>query len=160
MAATVYEGMFILDPNRYGRDPDKVVGAIPRLVEQAGGEMLVSRLWDERRLAYPIKGHVKGTYWLTYFRVDSGRMAEIRRKCEINEDFLRVLFLKIDPRIVDAVVAHARCGAPPKSAESSGAGQDEPLAEDRSKARAASRRGSPPPPDLDDDDTEDADDEE
>ena len=38
------------------------------MIEEAGGEMLVSRLWEERRLAYPIEGHRKGTYWLTYFR--------------------------------------------------------------------------------------------
>ncbi len=157
MTETVYEGMFILDPNRYGRDPDKVVGAIPRMVEQAGGEMLVSRLWDERRLAYPIKGHAKGTYWLTYFRMDSQRMAEIRRKCEINEDFLRVLFLKIDPRIVDAVVSHTSAGSPARPAEVSGVGQDAPAAEEKPKARAAAKRGAPPPPDQDD--TDDSDDE-
>ena len=42
---------------------------IPSTVEQFGGKMLASRLWEERRLAYPIKGHRKGTYWLTYFQL-------------------------------------------------------------------------------------------
>ena len=45
-------------------------GEIVELIEKAGGEILVSRLWEERRLAYPIKGQRKGTYWLTYFRLD------------------------------------------------------------------------------------------
>jgi len=129
LAETVYEGMFILDPNRYGRAPEKVVDAIPRMVEEAGGEMLVSRLWDERRLAFPIKGHAKGTYWLTYFRMEPGRLAEIRRKCEINEDFLRVLFLKVDPRIVDVVVSHARSGSVAKAADLVGEGKAAPGAE-------------------------------
>ncbi len=31
----------------------------------------------------------------------------MRRQCQITEDILRVLFLKVDPRIVDALVAHA-----------------------------------------------------
>jgi small subunit ribosomal protein S6 len=107
LAANVYEGMFILDSNRYGRDPETVSNQVPAMIEKLGGEMLVSRLWEERRLAYPIRGQRKGTYWLTYFRLDSGRLGDLRRQCQITDDILRVLFLKVEPRIVDALVAHA-----------------------------------------------------
>ncbi len=107
MAAIVYEGMFILDSNRFGRDPEIVSGQIPAMIEKLGGEMLVSRLWEERRLAYAIKGQRKGTYWLTYFRLEGNRLTELQRQCQITDDVLRVLFLKVDPRIVDALVAHA-----------------------------------------------------
>ncbi|MHC4401950.1 MAG: 30S ribosomal protein S6, partial [Planctomycetota bacterium] len=68
MAESVYEGMFLLDSGRYSRDPAAVSGQIPSMIQEAGGELLVSRLWEERRLAYPIRGNRKGTYWLTYFR--------------------------------------------------------------------------------------------
>ena len=108
MAATVYEGMFILDSNRFGRDHEAVAGQIPTMIEKLGGEVLVSRLWEERRLAYPINGQRKGTYWLTYFRLDSLKLVDLRRQCQITDDILRVLFLKVEPRIVDALVAHAR----------------------------------------------------
>jgi small subunit ribosomal protein S6 len=107
LAANVYEGMFILDSNRYGRDPETVSGQIPAMIEKLGGEMLVSRLWEERRLAYAVKGQRKGAYWLTYFRLDAGQLGDLRRQCQITEDILRVLFLKVDPRIVDTLVAHA-----------------------------------------------------
>jgi small subunit ribosomal protein S6 len=107
LAAIVYEGMFILDSNRYGRDPETVSQQIPAMIEKLGGEMLVSRLWEERRLAYPIKGQRKGTYWLTYFRLDSLKLGDLRRQCQITDDIVRVLFLKVEPRIVDALVAHA-----------------------------------------------------
>ena len=64
---------------------------------------------DEAEYAHatplPIKGQRRGTYWLTYFRLDSSRLGDLRRQCQITEDILRVLFLKIDPRIVDALVA-------------------------------------------------------
>jgi small subunit ribosomal protein S6 len=108
LAANVYEGMFILDSTRYGRDPETVSNQIPSMIEKLGGEMLVSRLWEDRRLAYTIKGQRKGAYWLTYFRLDSSRLADLRRQCQITEDILRVLFLKVEPRIVDALVAHAK----------------------------------------------------
>lgn len=108
MGDTVYEGMFLLDSNRYGRDPEAVSGQIPRVIEEAGGEMLVSRLWDERRLAYPIKGHRKGTYWLTYFRLGGEQLGGVRRQFQLNDSILRFLVLKIDPRIVETLVEHAK----------------------------------------------------
>jgi small subunit ribosomal protein S6 len=100
--------MFILDSNRYGRDPDGASGELAELIKKAGGEILVSRLWEERRLAYPIKGQRKGTYWLMYVSLDPKQVAGLRRQLEITESILRFLLLKIEPRIVDALVAHAQ----------------------------------------------------
>lgn len=127
MAAIVYEGLFILDSNRFGRDPETVSGQITTMVEKLGGEMLVSRLWEERRLAYAIKGQRKGAYWLTYFRLDSLRLIELQRQCLINDDILRVMFLKVNPRIVDALVSHALSApiAVPTSGEEEAANSDE-----------------------------------
>ncbi len=110
MAASVYEGMFILDSNRFARDREKVSGQIAKIIQEAGGEMLVSRLWEERRLAYAIKGHRKGTYWLAYFRLPGGTLSEIRQKFRLSDSILRLLFLKVDPKIVDTLVAHALAG--------------------------------------------------
>jgi small subunit ribosomal protein S6 len=108
LAANVYEGMFILDSNRYGRDSDAVSAQIQEIVEKAGGQLLVHRLWEERRLAYPIKGQRKGTYWLTYFRLDSNQLSAVRRQFQLSDNILRMLLLRVDPRIVDALVAHAQ----------------------------------------------------
>ena len=108
MARNVYEAMFILDSTRFGRDPDGISSQLADLIQKAGGEILVSRLWEERRLAYPIKGQRKGTYWLIYLSLDPSATGGLRRQFEITETILRFLFLKIDPRIVDAFVAHAQ----------------------------------------------------
>jgi small subunit ribosomal protein S6 len=110
LADIVYEGMFILDSNQYARDPDGVSGQVVAMIQEAGGEILVSRFWEERRLAYPIDGHRKGVYWLTYFRINSQRLIEIQRRCHITESILRFLFLKVDERIVETLVNHARVG--------------------------------------------------
>ena len=110
MAVNVYEGMFILDSNRYARDVASVSGQIPEMIHKLGGQMLASRLWEERRLAYPIDGHRKGTYWLTYFKLESGDLASLNRQCQLSDSILRTLFLKVDPRIADALVSHALAG--------------------------------------------------
>lgn len=108
MAKNVYEGLFIFDSNRYGRDPAGVSGQVAELVTKMGGEMIVSRLWEERRLAYPINGQRKGTYWLTYFKIDSAQLSAMEREFQLSESILRSLMLKVDPRIVDALVSHAQ----------------------------------------------------
>jgi len=120
LAENVYEGMLILDPNRYGREPAAVSGQISEMIEKLGGELLVSRLWEERRLAYSIKGHRKGTYWLTYFRLKGDQLTELRRQCRLNDSILRVLFVKVDPRIVDALVAHAQAASTTAAAAAAG----------------------------------------
>jgi small subunit ribosomal protein S6 len=116
LARNVYECMVILDPNKYAQDPGGVGSHIPSLVERFGGEVLVSRLWQEQKLAYPIDGHKKGAYWLTYFRMDAGKLIEFNREVRINETILRCLTLKVEPRLVEALVEHAKGGQKPKPA--------------------------------------------
>lgn len=116
MSQNVYECMVILDPNKYAQDPSGVGSQIPTLVAKCGGEVLVSRLWNEQKLAYSIDGHRKGTYWLTYFRLESGKLTEFNREIRINETILRSLTLKVEPRLVDDLVAHAKGEAKAKPA--------------------------------------------
>ena len=128
MAQNVYECMFILNSNRYARDPGGVSGKIPEMVEDCSGEVLASRLWTEQKLAYAIDGHRKGTYWLSYFRMDSQQVVKFNRACQLNDDILRNLTLKVDPRLVDALVAHARGESLPAHDE---APADEVVADDK-----------------------------
>jgi small subunit ribosomal protein S6 len=133
LAVNTYECLLIFDSNRYSRDQAGVSGQLAKFVENAGGRVLVSRLWEERRLAYPIEGHRKGTYWLAYVKLDSGQVRTIERECQLSESILRVLVLKVDPRIADALVTHAT-GAPaaqivrtrPAAPESAVAAEDVP----------------------------------
>lgn len=110
MAINVYESMLILDSNKYAQDTNGVSGAIGDLVTKLGGEVQVSRLWNEMKLAYPIDGHRKGTYWLVYFKLESTKLVEFNSQLRINENVLRSMTLKVDKRLVDALVEHARGG--------------------------------------------------
>jgi len=114
LASNVYECLFILDSNRYARDPNTVAATIPVMVQDLGGEVLANRLWTEQRLAYPIKGNRKGTYWLTYFRLDAEKVSQFNRACQLNDYILRNLVVQVDPRLVDVLVSHAlgKSGAP------------------------------------------------
>jgi small subunit ribosomal protein S6 len=119
----VYEGMFILEPGRYSRDPGAVTQQVTDLITQHGGTVLAARLWDERKLAYPIKGHKKGVYWLTYFKMPGEGLTALERQCEISEEILRKLVLRVDDRIADALVQHALSSGEAATKRAAGAAQ-------------------------------------
>lgn len=128
MAEKVYECMFILDSNAYARDPGSAANKIQKLVVDAKGEMLASRLWVEQKLAFPINGRHKGTYWLTYFKLDPAELGGFNRQCRLSDIVMRHLVIKIDPRLVDTMVSAAHGSASEEStppAKEPAAGGDE-----------------------------------
>lgn len=109
MAAKVYECMFLLDVNKVGSDLDGIVKHLHGLLEKHQAEILASRPWDERRLAYPVEGQKKGLYYLTYFRAEGKQIVEFERDCALYEPILRYLVIKLEhPRIVEGMLAVGR----------------------------------------------------
>jgi small subunit ribosomal protein S6 len=108
MPANVYECMFLLDTNKVAGDVPAASKQLHSLLERNHAEVLASRPWDERRLAYPINGHKKGLYYLTYFRSEGKNIVGIERDCALTELILRALILKVDPKHVDIMLQLAR----------------------------------------------------
>ena len=108
MPANVYECMFLLDTNKVAGDQPGVVKQLHGILERNQAEVLASRPWAEQRLAYPIKGHKKGLYHLTYFRTEGKNLATIEHDLSLNETVLRQLTLRVDPKLVDTMLALAR----------------------------------------------------
>lgn len=104
----VYEGLFILDANRLARDREGLPRDLNGLIEAAGGEIEVSRLWEERRLAYPINGQRKGAYWITYFNLPTTKVTELTRSCELQDGILRQLFVRLPEALVQPILDHAK----------------------------------------------------
>ncbi len=117
MADTFYECMFLFNANAYARNPAAAANTVEELIKTVDGEILASRLWNEQKLAYPVNGHRKGAYWLTYFKVESTKMAKFNRACKLNDMVLRHLAIKLDPRLVDPMVAVAKGEVPPTDGE-------------------------------------------
>ncbi len=108
LARACYECMFLLDSNSYARDPGGSAQKVLTLIESSGGKILASRLWNEQRLAYPIKGHRKGVYWLVYFDLEAADMPKFNRACQLADQVLRFLTIRLEPRLVDAMVSAAK----------------------------------------------------
>jgi small subunit ribosomal protein S6 len=99
-----YEGMFLLDSNRFAADPEGVQGAVKALLDRVGANVVASRPWQEGKLCYPIEGQRKGLYFLACFKMDGDKMTELNRLCKLNETVLRQLVIRHPPVIFDAMV--------------------------------------------------------
>jgi small subunit ribosomal protein S6 len=112
LPANVYECMLLLDSGKYAGDPSGVMGQVNDLFKKNHVEVLASRPWDERKLAYPVKGHKKGTFYLLYLRTEGKNLVpleqDLRVTTPINDIVLRSLTLKVDPKLVDTLLALAR----------------------------------------------------
>jgi small subunit ribosomal protein S6 len=108
MPANVYECMFLLDTSKVAGDVAAADKAIRGILERNNAEVLVSRSWEERRLAYPIGNQKKGLYYLTYFSAEGKSLTGIERDCHLSEMIMRKLVLRIDPKMVDTMLALAK----------------------------------------------------
>jgi len=89
----LYEGMFLVDSALTGADWDGIIATIRTILEKAGAEIVSIEKWDDRRLAYDIKRTSRGTYILSYFRVDGGKIHDIEKSVRLSEKIMRVLIL-------------------------------------------------------------------
>lgn len=91
----LYEGLFLLTQQAA---MDLAVGTehIKTILDRAGAEILILRKWDERKLAYTVKGQKRGTYLLSYFKAKSAQVANIDRDCNLSEQVLRAMVLRAD----------------------------------------------------------------
>ncbi len=92
-----YEGMFLID-NAMASDWDKVVGHVRDILEKRGAQVISTDKWGERKLAYRVDGHKRGTYMLVYFDSPTSAIADIRRDCQLSDTILRGLILRAEKR--------------------------------------------------------------
>lgn len=92
----LYEGMFLVDSAEAASDWDGIIGAIKKILDRAEAEIVSFKKWDDRRLAYDIRRTARGTYILSYFRVDGKQIQGIEKGVQLSEKILRVLILSAD----------------------------------------------------------------
>jgi ribosomal protein S6 len=89
-AGNQYEAMFLFGA-AFAPEVDKAIGLARGIIERHGGEVLVAKKWDERKLLYEIKGNKRGLYVITYFNAPSNAIAGIERDVNLSEEVVRVL---------------------------------------------------------------------
>jgi small subunit ribosomal protein S6 len=117
--------MFLLDSAKVAVSWDESVKHVHDILTKHNSEIVASRQWDERRLAYPVENHKKGTYLLTYFKADGSNLHEIVADCHLSDLILRELILKVHPKLVDHLVNQAMTSTPGGEEEEGGGGRRE-----------------------------------
>lgn len=105
-----YEAMFLLDPT-FGAAWENCEAEVRRILGRAEAEIVFCQKWDERRLAYKVKGRKRGVYALTYFKAGADKIAGIERDAQLSENVLRVLVLRADditPDRMEKALVHAK----------------------------------------------------
>lgn len=90
-----YEGMFLF-PQAATANLQAAVDLVTALLARADAEIISLCKWDERRLAYDIKGNKRGVYFLTYFKAKAAKMADLERACNLSEELLRSMIIRAD----------------------------------------------------------------
>ena len=85
--------MCLLDNREVRKGWQTLKDSVLAMFTKHGAKILSGRRWDERRLAYTIKGQQRGTYLLVYFSADTQGLGAIRRDLQFNESLLRFLLV-------------------------------------------------------------------
>ena len=83
-----YEMMFIVKSTVEENVANAAVETMKSIVTDMKGEI--------KKLAYPIKKEVTGTYYVMYFNASNEIIAELDRKARIDESILRHLIIRLD----------------------------------------------------------------
>ncbi|HHT9136848.1 MAG: 30S ribosomal protein S6 [Candidatus Brocadiales bacterium] len=92
----MYEGLFLIDNTHANTEWDNVVKHIQDILQKNGAEILKTEKWGEKKLAYKVKGHKRGTYLLIHFNAKNSAIVTIRRDFQLSDYIIRFLIVKDD----------------------------------------------------------------
>jgi small subunit ribosomal protein S6 len=99
-----YEAMFLFGPSA-ATDLEAAINTARSIIERHEGKILVIKKWDERKLAYEIRGQKRGTYIIAYFTAPGKAISAIEREVNLGEEILRVMVVKADHLNQDEMAA-------------------------------------------------------
>ena len=95
--ANTYEIMYIIRPNIDEEAKTALVNRFDSILKDNGAEVLESKLWGKRRLAYEIQDFREGLYHVVNVEAnDDAALNEFDRLSKINGDILRHMIVKVD----------------------------------------------------------------
>ncbi|MGC9317678.1 MAG: 30S ribosomal protein S6 [Armatimonadota bacterium] len=155
---TLYEAAYILDPSLPDDETEELIATLEQAVEAAGGEVVGTRDFRTRRLAYRIGRYTHGTYKLLYFHGDGDVVEAIRGEMAIRQGVIRSRVFVANPRAIVGggedeeeaeaeaaqeaaaraaeAAAEAQCAEVDETAEESETDDEMPVAEDDESADA------------------------
>jgi small subunit ribosomal protein S6 len=91
-----YELVVILTPDLPEDGVASGIEKVHQAITSRGGQIDDVNNWGRRRLAYPIKRHMEGTYFVTQMKLDPGQVVGLENNLRISEEVLRHLVVRTD----------------------------------------------------------------
>ena len=89
-----YELVFILNANLTDDDSVKLLEKVNDQITKLGGTVSETNMWGKRKLAYPIKRQVEGSYVLKKVQMEPTALKELDASLKLTEDVLRYLAVR------------------------------------------------------------------
>ena len=90
-----YELVLVISPEVVEEEFEAAVDKISRFITGNGGTISDIERWGKRRLAYPIRHLVEGSYILARFKLNPKFGKEMEANLRISEEVLRHLLIKV-----------------------------------------------------------------
>ena len=96
MENTKYEIMYIIRPNIDEEAKTALIERFDAILKDNGAEVIESKDWEKRRLAYEMNGYREGIYHIVKVYSPSSATAvnEFDRLAKINDDIIRHMIVK------------------------------------------------------------------
>ena len=96
MENTKYEIMYIIRPNIDEEAKTALIERFDAILKYNGAEVIESKDWEKRRLAYEMNGYREGIYHIVKVSSPSSATAvnEFDRLAKINDDIIRHMIVK------------------------------------------------------------------
>ena len=96
MENTTYEIMYIIRPNIDEEAKTALIERFDAILKDNGAEVIESKDWEKRRLAYEMNGYREGIYHIVKVSSPSSATAvnEFDRLAKINDDIIRHMIVK------------------------------------------------------------------
>lgn len=89
-----YELVVVISPEVQEEGVTQMNERVGKYITDLGGEIETQNLWGKRRLAYPIKRFIEGTYVLTHFQLDPALSSNLEASLRVNEEVLRHILIR------------------------------------------------------------------
>lgn len=93
-----YETMFIVKPTLVEEEIKQKIDFYKDAITKNGGNIQTCLDMGMRNLAYEIKKHKRGYYFVIYFTAEPKSILELERLYRINEDILRFIVIKYESK--------------------------------------------------------------
>lgn len=90
-----YELVYIIQPELEEDSVESRIEGITKFISSINGTVSDVEKWGKKKLAYPIKHFLEGSYVLTRFTLSPTRCKELEANLKISEDILRHLLVKV-----------------------------------------------------------------